>query len=525
MNTKYSNKTLQSLAEKNGGRCLNEYVSYKTKYLWECANGHRWEAKLETVMGVGKRKPVWCGRCSGRIQTIEDLQQHASALNGKCLSSEFKRKKDKYLWECAEGHRWMATWNNVFHHNSWCNICSTKKGAAKLVKYTIDDMQKVAKQRGGKCLSLKFSSVNNKLLWECALGHQWKASYNNIEKGKWCRECSKGLYERICRAYFEQIFNKPFPSVWNLSWLVNPKSGRKLELDGYNEEIKLAFEHHGEQHYTTNTRYGQSKNDLLKQRLCAENGVNLIVIPELTTRLPLKELSAFIEKELKNIDIQPPVSPTSLKIDLKNYFSPDKMHELQKVAKEKGGKCVSQVYLGARENLFWECAKGHRWEATPDNVKRGTWCPDCVNENQKKHTIEELRALAIEREGKCHSSEYLGVSAKYRWECTRGHQWEATGDQVLRGSWCIKCAAIERNKKLGRWNTTETMREIAIQRGGKCLSENHTGANKKYLWECARGHQWEAVFHAVKRGTWCPKCAIINRKNKKKSQIKAREFA
>jgi hypothetical protein len=29
-------------------------------------------------------------------------------------------------------------------------------------------------------------------------------------------------------------------------------------------------------------------------------------------------------------------------------------------------------------NMKWECSQGHEWKATQNNVQRGTWCPCCV---------------------------------------------------------------------------------------------------------------------------------------------------
>ena len=61
--------------------------------------------------------------------------------------------------------------------------------------------------------------------------------------------------------------------------------GGKLNLDGYNEELRIAFEHQGIQHYrfdpffhnnNKNNFIEQQKRDLLKQELCIKNNVILI---------------------------------------------------------------------------------------------------------------------------------------------------------------------------------------------------------------------------------------------------------
>ena len=53
-------------------------------------------------------------------------------------------------------------------------------------------------------------------------------------------------------------------------------------------------------------------------------------------------------------------------------------------------------------------------------------------------------------------------------------------------------------------------KQHAIKKGGKCLSEEYDGANKKMLWKCHNiNHQeWNATYSKVlSDGSWCPQCA------------------
>ena len=52
------------------------------------------------------------------------------------------------------------------------------------------------------------------------------------------------------------------------------------------------------------------------------------------------------------------------------------IEEMRKVAAKRGGKCLSSAYTNARTKLTWQCKYGHRWESTPDNIKK-RWCPIC----------------------------------------------------------------------------------------------------------------------------------------------------
>lgn len=98
------------------------------------------------------------------------------------------------------------------------------------------------------------------------------------KKGKFI---SRG--ERICCQTMEKIYGSKFSSVWP-EWLINPETGETLELDCYNDDLKIAVEYNGEQHYKwpnfTNQTYAQFINqvrrDDLKRHLCDKHNVYLL---------------------------------------------------------------------------------------------------------------------------------------------------------------------------------------------------------------------------------------------------------
>ncbi len=110
----------------------------------------------------------------------------------------------------------------------------------------------------------------------------------------------------------------------------------------------------------------------------------------------------------------------------------------QEIAKERDGKCLSTEYIGSDSLLNWQCKEGHQWGARPANVKRGTWCPACAG--RQSGTIEEMREIATGRGGKCLSEKYIGAYSKLTWQCKNGHQWEAMPAGVKRGRWCPTCS-------------------------------------------------------------------------------------
>ena len=95
---------------------------------------------------------------------------------------------------------------------------------------------------------------------------------------------SKG--ETICRRSIEKIFNKKFIKI-RPNFLRNNVTNFNLELDIFNEELMLAIEYNGRQHYHftpffhknketfTNQRY----RDEIKRMICKNMGIKLIEIP------------------------------------------------------------------------------------------------------------------------------------------------------------------------------------------------------------------------------------------------------
>lgn len=113
-------------------------------------------------------------------------------------------------------------------------------------------------------------------------------------------------YESRCREILESIYKVEFPKK-RPSFLKNPKTGRNLELDMFNEKLNLAVEYNGEQHYHFNKRFhgtvekyeGQIYRDNFKRAKCAEKGIHLVEIPY---TVPYDELETFIRSKIKGVD-------------------------------------------------------------------------------------------------------------------------------------------------------------------------------------------------------------------------------
>lgn len=108
--------------------------------------------------------------------------------------------------------------------------------------------------------------------------------------------------EARARQTLEAYFGLPFSRV-RPDFLSNTAlGGRNLELDCFNEELKLAVEFNGRQHYefvphfhkNIETFHNQKYRDELKRIYCRDNGIYLIEIPYTESR----QLEAFLIRRL-----------------------------------------------------------------------------------------------------------------------------------------------------------------------------------------------------------------------------------
>jgi len=101
------------------------------------------------------------------------------------------------------------------------------------------------------------------------------------------RRCGPSKGELKCRSFLERTFRRKFPKC-RPAFLKNPiTNGNAMELDCFNEELQLACEYQGEQHYrfipyfhkNKDSFYNQKYRDELKKELCKKNNIYLIQVP------------------------------------------------------------------------------------------------------------------------------------------------------------------------------------------------------------------------------------------------------
>jgi len=125
--------------------------------------------------------------------------------------------------------------------------------------------------------------------------------------------------------------------------------------------------------------------------------------------------------------------------------------EMQELARQRGGVCLSKRYVNTKTPLRWQCAEGHVWSATPNSIKpsgykeRGTWCPICAR--RSLYSLGDMQQLAAEHGGKCLSTQYINCDTPLKWQCANVHIWKAAASRT-RAPWCTACRR-EKLRNLG----------------------------------------------------------------------------
>lgn len=507
---------VKKIAIDKGGICFSKsYDIAYSKLKFRCKNGHEWEAGISII-----KSGHWCPICSAKINaekrwkyTLEDLIDYAKTHGGECLSTKYEGPKP-IKWRCSKGHEWKSVFSQMISQKSWCHKCAQAETGKKR-RMPIERLQKVAKERGGELLSKEYKESHLKLQWRCKENHIfWQPASSVLYMNTWCPICTTGISERICKEYFKIIFNKDFPKK-RPKWLLN-ENGRTMELDGYCEELQLAFEYQGHQHFLSQFHGENVKleelqlHDELKQKICKEKGITLISVPY---TIKYGDMQKFIINECKKTNVIIPKEINFVDYRSLDVNSPKYLKEMQQIAKSMGGECLSSIYVNSSTKLIFQCKNEHIFGMVPAEVKREHWCPECAGVKQLSLSyVQEF--VKSKYGGKCLSTEYRNTKTKMKFKCKEGHIfWMKPNTIFSQDSWCKECGYKIGADKIRK--TIEEMHEVAKSRQGKCLSDKYITTDTKLKWQCEKGHEWMATPHTVKRGSWCPICARTRKKYKK----------
>ncbi len=328
-----------------------------------------------------------------------------------------------------------------------CTVCRYKK-VRDFHAFTLEDVNEVVLQRGGKVISKEYINSESPMDFECSKGHSFTNRFSHIKRGQWCPTCNKGSKsEEIARTTFEQLFDFPFPKV-RPKWLKNVR-GYQMEIDGYCKELKIGFEYQGIQHFSKQIFGGDLEkrigDDVRKADLCKENGVYLFI---LTHEMKYEDFPSEIAKQASAFGLEMPIGWQDVAINIyEAYIREDRIEELREILGKRLIEVLSPKYLGSNEYVELRCLKcRHTWKARGNaffNSRQIAGCDKCARRRAgwlNKLSLNDLKDFALQNGGEVISTEYVKRNHWYDWRCKEGHELEGNfNNMVFRKQFCPIC--------------------------------------------------------------------------------------
>ncbi len=377
---------MRSHASKYGGECLStEYINSNSHLRWRCCEGHEWNAKsghvlkghwcpicaggvsericralLERMTGVRfpKQRPKWLKNSRGKQMELDGYAtsvgvafeyhgiqhyQQTTFFHETPQAFEERRQDDQQKRRLCEenGVLLLEVSYAIPHDELQVHLAKLLRRVDKDLlnddtpieiteldvwrRKDLEELRGIATSRGGSLLSDYYINNNTKLRWRCAEGHEWEAVPSSIKQGSWCSICGD-----------KRAAQKRANTIEDMKALAVAKGGVCLSESYTNVKSRLRWR-------------------------CA-------IGHEWETQASVIIGGHWCPKCEK------------LRLGRKYALTLEQIHS---TAKERGGQCLSDTYLHTRQKLTWRCAKGHRWQANANSIRRGSWCPICAGKRPR----------------------------------------------------------------------------------------------------------------------------------------------
>jgi hypothetical protein len=273
---KFTYKYVKQIVENVDGYKLlsTEYIGSGNKIKIQCDKGHIFEMSFVNFKSGHRCSHPDCMNEKNRqsnLSSINDVKLRIKNEGYELLDSVYYGAKEKYLLRCPEGHEFKMRFS-AFNQGQRCPICDTlsKRNSIETIKEFLNLLNY-------KLLCDYERAIDN-IKIQCDKGHIFEMRYNSLQQGQRCPECSKSKMfskgEKEILNYIKEKYNGKLLSN-DRTTILNPKTGRYLELDIWLPEIRKAIEYNG--YYWHNNKYSKWK-DKYKQKWCRNNGIELLMV-------------------------------------------------------------------------------------------------------------------------------------------------------------------------------------------------------------------------------------------------------
>lgn len=523
------------------------------KVWWLCPHGHEWRAVINSrARGYG------CPFCAGQKPTTdrnlateypELLKEWDWEKNSQRKPEDFTpRSKSKVWWKCEKGHSWQASIQN--RTRDTVNICPCCCNRMLCEDNSLTQVRPdIAKDwHPHKNEPLTPDDVvaggYKKVWWICKHGHEWQVTIGSrVINGTGCPKCSLQTSRIEIAVYSEldALFN-------DVAW--------REKISGYECDIYLREHNIGVEIDGVYWHSRRPEQELAKSAVFEAEGIQLFRLRE--DGLPLLSerdfsfkysedeflvISRLVSSLLKHAEL-----PDQQRVTLRDYIKgpglinerlyrklvanlpapppgqslADKQPDIAKQWAYDLNAPLSPEHFRhqANKKVWWRCENGHTWMVSINNrTQHGTGCPACPRQVIKVTDERNLAALNrglasewhLEKNGYIRPEDVRPKSnRKIWWQCSKGHEWQASVSSRANGSGCPYCSGRYATKTNNLESKYPELLEEWHREKNKGLnpSEFTPHVNKKVWWRCRKGHSWQAtIYNRAKNRSGCPVCA------------------
>ena len=175
--------------------------------------------------------------------TGEQMKAHNKEIGHKRMGTYWMFENNEENWIKAffgsrEKQKAIGSWDTYDLHHPSEEVTYLDHGydeSRSLEELTLEDLQKAAEFRGGKCLAEEIPDIYTPIRWQCADGHEFLMSVNAVlQGGHWCPECLKHewRYGEIAKKnpFYAQVWTPihgegdDYVIPWNTAGMIFPKN-------------------------------------------------------------------------------------------------------------------------------------------------------------------------------------------------------------------------------------------------------------------------------------------------------------
>ena len=199
--------------------------------------------------------------------------------------------------------------------------------------------------------------------------------------------------------------------------------------------------------------------------------------------------------------------------------SPELAKEIS--SKNEDDSLPLKIGRGSNKKIWWNCAQGHEWQATPNNRRDGrSGCPICSN-RAVVQGVNDLKTANPKLTREFDRSRNLPLTpelvpansnAKFWWKCDKAHSWQASLSNRVKGTGCPFCSGRQASSGL---NDLASLNPSLAAEWHPELNNGLTPTNvksmsgKKVWWICSLGHPYQAKIIERSNGNGCNVCAGV----------------